>query len=136
MGRRNIFYIYLLTLIALWFVSTTVAASKPKAKEDAIMQNFRLFQTAIMFFKKCKCVSMPRHLREQLDRASASISCNIGEGYGRISKLDKRRFYRIALALCASMRECRTLLILAEHEDPELMGMLDFLGGGLYKLSR
>ena len=133
MGRRNIFYIYLLTLITLWFVSTTVAASKPKAKEDVIMQNFRLFQTAIMFFKKCKCVSMPRHLREQLDRASASISCNIGEGYGRISKLDKRRFYRIALG---STRECRTLLILAEHEDPELMGMLDFLGGGLYKLSR
>ena len=33
MGRRNIFYIYLLTLIALWFVSTTVAASKPKAIE-------------------------------------------------------------------------------------------------------
>ena len=97
------------------------------------MQNFRLFQTAIMFFKKCKCVSMPRHLREQLDRASASISCNIGEDYGRSSKLDKRRFYRIALG---STRECRTLLILAEHEDPELMGMLDFLGGGLYELSR
>jgi len=97
------------------------------------MENFRLLQTAILFFKKSKDVPMRRHLRDQLDRAAASISCNISEGYGRISKLDKRRFYRIALG---STRECRTLLILAEHEDAELMGMLDFLGGGLYKLSR
>jgi four helix bundle protein len=97
------------------------------------MKNFRLYQTALLFFKKCKPVPMPRHLREQLDRASASISCNSSEGYGRLAKLDKRRFYRIALG---STRECRTLLILAEREEAELMEMLDFLAGGLYKLSR
>lgn len=97
------------------------------------MTNFRLFQVALLFFKKSKTVPMARHLREQLDRASASISCNISEGYGRIAKLDKRRFYRIALG---STRECRTLLLLAEHNDSELMDMLDFLAGGLYKLSR
>jgi four helix bundle protein len=46
----------------------------------------------------------------------------ISEGYGRLAKLDKRHFYRIALG---STRECRTLLILAEREEAELMGMFD-----------
>lgn len=39
---------------------------------------------------------MPRDLREQFDRSSASILSNIGEGAGKMSKADKQRYYEIA----------------------------------------
>jgi four helix bundle protein len=35
-------------------------------------------------------------LRDQLDRASASILLNIAEGFGRFSRADKAQFYLIA----------------------------------------
>jgi four helix bundle protein len=37
-----------------------------------------------------------RVLKDQLDRASLSIVCNIAEGAGRRSRKEKRRFYTIA----------------------------------------
>jgi four helix bundle protein len=47
------------------------------------------------------------NLRDQLDRASASIVANIAEGAGRRSPPDKRRFYAIARG---SATECAALL--------------------------
>ena len=38
---------------------------------------------------------MPRELHDQFDRATMSILFNIGEGAGKTSRDDKRRFYEI-----------------------------------------
>jgi four helix bundle protein len=49
-------------------------------------------------------------LRDQLDRASASIVLNIGEGAGRTSRPDKARFYAIARG---SATECAVIVDIA-----------------------
>jgi four helix bundle protein len=49
----------------------------------------------------------PAPLRDQLDRASASIVLNIAEGAGRMSGRDKARFYVIARG---SATECAAVL--------------------------
>ena len=49
-------------------------------------------------------------LREQLERASASIALNIAEGAGRGGQADKARFFSVARA---SAMECAALLEVA-----------------------
>jgi len=66
-----------------------------------------------------------------LVRASSSVSLSIAEGYGRIYKGEKKRFYRIGLG---SLRECQAVLELAQIDDPALIDLADYLGAGLYKL--
>src|SRR5215470_937899 len=46
-------------------------------------------------------------LRDQLDRASASILLNIAEGFGRTSRAEKASFYSIARG---SAMECAAVL--------------------------
>ena len=96
-----------------------------------MLTKFRVFQLAVAFFRKCKKLKLPRHLRDQLDRASASIALNACEGYGRESWPDKRRFYQIALG---SVRECTAILTLAGVEDHELVDLADHLAASLYRL--
>ena len=98
-----------------------------------MLSNFRLYSSAIRFYQLCKPLGLPSYARDQLLRASSSIGNNIGEGYGRISLRDKKRFYRIALG---SVRECQTIFAQEEIKDSALLDLADFLGGGLYKLVR
>ena len=51
----------------------------------------------------------------------------------KVSPKDKKRFYRIALG---SVRECGAIFAQEEVVDATLLDMLDFLGGGLFKLVR
>ena len=98
-----------------------------------MLNNFRLYSSAIRFYQLCKPLRLPVYAKDQLLRASSSVGNNIGEGYGRVSTKDKKRFYRIALG---SVRECQTLFEQEEIRDATLLDIVDFLGGGLYKLVR
>ena len=98
-----------------------------------MLRNFRVYVAAIRFYQLCKPLRLPPHAKDQLLRASSSIGNNVGEGYGRIGEKDKKRFYRIALG---SVRECETIFAQEEVQDQILLDLLDFLGGGLFKLVR
>ena len=95
------------------------------------MNNFRTYTNAVEFYKLCKTICLPYHLREQLNRAASSIALNLAEGRGRSSKKDQLRFFQIAMG---SVRECQALLQLAPVVDPQLVKLLDKLAAYNYKL--
>ena len=86
-------------------------------------------------------------LRDQLNRASLSISANIAEGNGRFTKSDRKHFFIIARG---SVQECVPLLELAarrgflnteRHESlksdlEEISKMLSGLINGLEKRTK
>ena len=66
-------------------------------------------------------------MTSQMRRASASVSANIAEGYGRVTKKDKTHFYTMAYG---SLMEVKSFLYLSqkvgfcEHIDDQL-GIID-----------
>ena len=97
------------------------------------MLNFKTFHIAVEFNRLCKPLCLPRHLKDQLNRAAASIALNLAEGYGKASQADKKRFYYIAMG---SVRECQAALILAELTQSNAWCCLDKLAAHLFKLIR
>jgi four helix bundle protein len=95
------------------------------------MKTFRTLELAIEFYQLCQKIKLPKHLREQLDRASSSISLNLAEGNAKYSYKDKSRIYQIA---DGSLRECQTILRLANVTDAKLLGISNHLGISMYKL--
>lgn len=65
-------------------------------------------------------------LTSQLRRAAVSIPANIAEGYAKVGKADKKRFYNIAQG---SIQECRYYLMLANdlhfNSDDDLKYLLE-----------
>lgn len=53
-------------------------------------------------------------LVSQMRRSAVSVPSNIAEGFGRRSKLDKMRFYDIAMG---SLYECQNQLVLASDQN-------------------
>ena len=95
------------------------------------MKNFRTYQLAISFNREAAKLKLPAYLKDQLQRAAASIALNLAEGAGRFGRKDQRRFFNIALA---SLRECQAVLDLHSAEDSSLKELADSLGAHLYKL--
>ncbi len=95
------------------------------------MSNFRSLNLAIEFYAQIEKVDVPKHLSNQLLRASSSISMNLAEGNAKFSYRDKKRIYQIAMG---SLRETQTILKLARVENPKLHQMADHLGACIYKL--
>ena len=63
-------------------------------------------------------------LRSQFTRAAVSIAANIAEGYKKLSKTDKLRFFNISQG---SLEECRYYLILSkdlEYIDEQTFNLL------------
>jgi four helix bundle protein len=97
------------------------------------MRNFRTFDLAANFYRKSKALPLSGTLREQLDRAAASIALNLAEGRGKTTVKDQRRFFTIAMG---SLRECQAILILGGLESTEAWDLLDTLAAHLFKLIR
>jgi four helix bundle protein len=96
-----------------------------------VLKKFRSYQLSVQFYHQCYALKLPRHLKDQLSRASSSVSLNLAEGYGKTSFQEKKKFYTTSLA---SLRECQAVLDLACVKQQSLHQMADHLAGCLYKL--
>ena len=97
------------------------------------MKNFRTYQLAKEFYGLTNTLNLPRHLKDQLSRASSSIALNLAEGAGRFGTKDQKRFYHIAMG---SLRECQAIIDLVGKSEDKVGICANKLGGSLYKLIR
>ena len=94
-------------------------------------KTFRTYHLAVEFYGQAEGISLPRFLKDQLQRASSSVVLNLAEGRGRETMADQRRFYRIAFG---SLRECQAILDLCSSANPEAVATADRLAAHIYKL--
>jgi four helix bundle protein len=98
-----------------------------------MLNQFRTYQLSIQFYRECEKLKLPRHLKDQILRASSSITLNLAEGSAKPTRKDQMRFYFIAFG---SLRECQAILSLASHVNCELLDLADHLAASLYRLTR
>ena len=96
-----------------------------------MLQKFRTYQLSVTFYKSAQKLKLPRHLKDQMNRASSSICLNLAEGSGKKTIKDKIKFYSISLG---SLRECQAIMDLSANIDPSLIRLADHIGACLYKL--
>ena len=63
------------------------------------------------FYQLAKKQKLPRHLKDQLVRASSSVALNLHEGWGRRTTKDRTRFFSMALG---SLREVQSIIKLGQ----------------------
>ena len=95
------------------------------------MKNFRTYHVAVEFYRLTRALSLPRHLKDQLNRAASSAVLNLAEGSGRSTPDDQKRFFIIAMG---SIRESQAILALAEGTNAELTDSADKLAAHTYRL--
>jgi four helix bundle protein len=98
-----------------------------------MLAKFRCYVLSVEFYHLAQKLKLRRPLRDQMDRASASISLNLAEGYGKTSFQEKQKFYVGALA---STRECQAILELAQTRQTDILGVVDRLGASIFCLTR
>ena len=96
-----------------------------------MLSQFRTYQHAVTFYRATRQLKLPGHLKDQLERAAASVVLNLAEGTGRPTRPDKRKFYNIALG---SLRECQAVLDLADGPSTVAQQLADIVGASLWKL--
>lgn len=96
-----------------------------------MLQNFKTFQISVQFYQEVQTIKLPRHLKDQMDRSSSSVSLNLAEGYGKSTYKDQRKFFHIAMG---SLRESQSILILSNLTKSKSYEISDHLGASLYKL--
>ena len=106
-----------------------------------MLTNFRTFQISVKFYKECNKIKLPRHLKDQLNRSSSSISLNphVSGGIGvnqlllnvNTWSILQRKFFHIAMG---SLRESQAVLILSNLENSNIYNITDHLAASLYKL--
>ena len=93
--------------------------------------NFRAHSLAVELYKLSKGAQIPRHLKDQLVRASSSVALNLFEGWGRKGEKDRAHFFTIAFG---SLREVQAIIKLENLSA--LDAKADHLAACLYKLTR
>ncbi len=86
---------------------------------------------AVEFYRLTRALTLPRHLKDQLNRAASSVVLNLAEGSGRSSLDDQKRFFVIAMG---SIRESQAILALADGVTLELADSIDKLAAHAYRL--
>lgn len=95
------------------------------------MKTFRTLELAIEFYEMSEKVQINGVLRDQLLRASSSISLNLTEGNAKPSPKEKKRYYQTAYA---SIQECKTIFKLAKVQDNQIVDLADKLGAYTFNL--
>jgi four helix bundle protein len=103
----------------------------PKKWSTTTLINFRTSQHAVTFYRATRQLKLAAHLRNQLERAAASVVLNLAEGSERQTTADKRKFYNIALG---SLRECQAILDLTESTSAPSRKLADKVGASLWNL--
>lgn len=95
------------------------------------MKELFAHKLAVELYQVAKEQKLPRHLKDQLVRASSSIALNLNEGWGRRTEKDRMHFFTMALG---SLREVQSICKLESLTALEKNA--DFLGICLYRLTR
>lgn len=96
-------------------------------------RKFKTFKLSVQFYTECEKLSLSKHLKDQLMRASSSISLNIAESSGKRTLKDKRKFIHIAYG---PTKECQSILILAGVTDERIINLADHIAASLYKITQ
>lgn len=94
-----------------------------------MLSKFLTYQLAVKLYKAVKALGLRGEIRDQIERASLSIVCNLAEGSGKTKTADRLRFFEIAMG---STREVQALLEIID--DSQLQQTADQLGAYLWKL--
>ena len=79
-----------------------------------MITGFRTYELAVDFYKECKKLKLKGIIRDQFERASLSIAMNLAEGWGRLTRNDRRRFFYLALG---SLRETQAIVELLDEKE-------------------
>jgi len=93
------------------------------------MTKFIALELATELYLECEKLPLKNPIKDQLQRASLSITLNLAEGSGRSTRKDKRRFYVIALG---STREVQAIVKIIKNHG--LVQNYDQLGALVYGL--
>lgn len=74
---------------------------------------------------------LPRHLKDQMQRASSSVVLNLAEGHAKSSIADQRRFFEIAFA---SLRESQAILDIASPASVGIVSEADKLAAHIFSV--
>lgn len=95
---------------------------------------FRVLEAAILFAQLVRGLKLsPASLKKQLTRAADSTALLLAEGEGRETWPDKLHYFTSARG---SHREAQTALRIGQVQDPRLLDVADYLGAGIFKLTK
>ena len=86
------------------------------------MKNYKTYEKSVLLYKEIRKESFPRFLKDQVLRSSSSISLNLAEGSGKMTKKDQKKFYFIALG---SLKETKAVCELQEITNSDLLSLLN-----------
>lgn len=95
------------------------------------MNNFRSYQLSVKLYKEIKSLDLRGSVKDQITRASLSVSLNLAEGNDRQTTKDRKRFFNIALT---SLREVQAVIDLEDLNS--ISKLSDQLGAALYCLQK
>ena len=96
-----------------------------------MQKNFRSYDLAVTFYQLTRTLRLSRNLKDQLDRAAASVALNLAEGSGRRTRADQKRFFAMAFG---SLRECQAILDLSADSNLTARQQADTLAAHIYCL--